>query len=96
MLTAATKRTSRSHERFRVRCWLVISVNSRKLPARAIELSGAGATAQSLFPIAVGAHVRVRSRVHLLSGSACVCSCRRRGLVYWIGLEFSKPLSARF
>jgi len=59
-------------------------------------MSGSGVTAESLFPVAVGSSVRVRSRVPLLAGSALVRSCRRRGLVYRIGLQFSRPLAARF
>jgi hypothetical protein len=51
---------------------------------------------QSLFPVAVGAQVQVRSSVPLLAGSAHVRYCQRRGLVYRIGLQFSRPLAARF
>ncbi len=96
MLKATSHQTPRAHERYHIRCWLTISVNQRRLPARAIDLSGSGATVESLFPVTVGADVRVRSRVPLLSGSAHVRSCRRRGLVYRIGLQFTRPLAARF
>jgi len=91
-----TYQTPRAHERFRIRCWLTISVNRRRLPARAIDLNGSGATVQSLFPVAAGAQVQVRSSVPLLSGNAHVRYCQRRGLVYRIGLQFSRPLAARF
>lgn len=96
MLKVTSHQTPRAHERFHVRCWLTISVNQRKLPGRAIDLSGSGATVESLFPVAVGADVRISSRVPLLAGVAHVRSCRRRGLVYRIGLQFSLPLAARF
>jgi hypothetical protein len=96
MLKAISHQTPRAHERFHIRCWLTISVNRRRLPARAIDLNGSGATVRSLFPIAVGAHVQVRSSVHLLGGSAQVRYCQRRGLTYRIGLEFNRPLAARF
>ena len=59
-------------------------------------LSGSGATVESLFPVAVDSKVQVRSRVTLLGGSAQVRYCTRRGLVYRIGLQFSRPLAARF
>jgi len=80
-MTAATlPNTSRAQERHRIRCWLIIHVNSRKLPARAVEFNGSSATVQSLVPLAVGGLVRVRSRIPLLAGGALICSCRRRGL----------------
>jgi len=96
MLKATSHQNSRTDDRFHIRCWLTISVNRRRLPARAIDLSGSGATVESLFPVAVGADVRVRSRIPLLAGSAHVRSCRRRGMVYRIGLQFSRPWTARF
>jgi len=95
-MTATAHHTPRSHERFRIRCWLTISVNQRKLPARAIGMSGSGATVESLFPVAVGATVQVRSGVPLLAGTAHVRYCERRRLVYRIGLEFNSPLASRF
>jgi len=88
--------TPRSADRYRIRCWLTLSVNHRRIPARAIDLSGSGATVSSLFPVAVGSNVQIRSRISLLAGSAQVRYCRRRGLVYRIGLEFSRPFAARF
>jgi len=59
-------------------------------------LSGSGATVSSLFPVAVGSNVQVRSRINILAGSAHVRHCRRRGLFYRIGIEFSRPFAARF
>lgn len=88
--------TPRTHERFRIRCWLTISVNERKIPARAIDMSGTGATVESLFPVAAGAKVQVRSRVSLLAGAAHVRYCKRGRLIYRIGIEFTRPLAARF
>jgi hypothetical protein len=38
----------------------------------------------------------MRSRIDLLAGQASVRYCRRQGLLYRIGLEFNKPVSARF
>ena len=96
MLQATLHQTPRTHERFRIRCWLTISVNRRRLPARAIDLNGSGATVRSLFPVGVGAQVQVRSSIPLLAGSAHVRYCQRRVLVYRIGLQFSRPLAARF
>ena len=93
MLTHSTPRT---YERFRVRCWLTISVNHRKLWARALDMSGSGALVESLFPVAVGSDVRIKSRVSLLGGKAHVRFCERRGWKYRIGLEFCRPLAARF
>jgi len=95
-MAEATAHIPRAHERFRIRCWLTISVNDRKIPARAVDLSGSGFTVESLFPIAVGATVQVRSRVPLLAGEATVRSCQRRRLVHRIGLQFTRPLAARF
>ena len=86
----------RSAERYRVRCWLTLCVNHRRILTRAVNLSGSGATVSSLFPIAVGSYVRIRSSISLLAGSARVRYCRRHGLVYRIGLEFSRPFAARF
>jgi hypothetical protein len=96
MPKATSNQTPRAHERFRIRCWLTIFVNRRKIPVRAVDLNGSGVTVQSLFPVAVGAQVQVRSSVPLLGGNAHVRYCQRRGLVYRIGLQFSRPLAARF
>ncbi len=89
-------RTPRSTERYQVRCWLTLSVNQRKIPARAVNLSGSGATVESLFPVAVGSALQIRSRMAILAGVAHVRYCRRRGLVYRIGLEFNRPFASRF
>jgi hypothetical protein len=88
--------TPRTAERHRIRCWLTICVNHRKILARAVDLSGSGATVESLFPVAVGSKTQIRSHVSLLAGSAHVRYCKRRGLVYRIGLEFSRPFAERF
>jgi len=88
--------TPRSADRYPIRCWLTLSVNHRKFPARAINLSGSGATIESLLPVAVNSNVQVRSHIGVLAGEAHVRYCRRRGLVYRIGVEFSRPFAARF
>lgn len=62
----------------------------------AANMSGAGAMIVSLFPIAVRSFVKVRSRMGLLVGGANVRYCNRKGLVYRIGVEFSRPVAARF
>ncbi len=86
----------RSAERCRIRCWLTLSVNHCKIPVRAVNMSGTGAMVSSLFPIAVGSKVQMRSRISLLAGSAKVRYCRWSGLRYRIGLEFSRAIAARF
>jgi len=91
-----THHTPRAYERFRVRCWLTLDVNQRKVRVRAIEMSAAGAAVMSLSPVAVGANVMVRSHIELLAGNAEVRYCKKRGLAYRIGLQFSRPLAARF
>jgi hypothetical protein len=91
-----THSTPRTYERFRIRCWLTISVDHWRLWARAVDMSGSGALVESLLPVAVGSAVRIRSRVSLLGGQAHVRFCERRGWRYRIGLEFRRPLAARF
>ena len=86
----------RSQDRFRIRCWLTISVRRWKLLARAVDMSASGAMIVSLFPVAVGSFVRMRSGVNLLGGGALVRRCERRGWLYRIGLQFASPLTARF
>ena len=86
----------RVQERFHIRCWLTISVRRWKLLARAVDMSVSGAMIESLFPVAVGSFVRMRSGVNLLGGGAYVRHCERRGCVYRIGIQFGYPLTARF
>lgn len=59
-------------------------------------MNGSGAAVMSLSPVAVGANVLVRSHIDILAGNAEVRYCKRRGLAYRIGLQFSRPLAARF
>jgi hypothetical protein len=92
----ATNRTARAHERVSIGCWVTLSVHGRKIWARAANMSGAGAMIESLFPIGVRSFVEMRSRVGLLVGGAYVRHCSRKGLVYRIGLEFARPVAARF
>jgi hypothetical protein len=92
----AEHRTARVHERVPIRCWVTLSVHGRKIRARAADMSGAGAMIESLFPIAVRSFVEMRSRVDLLVGGAYVRYCNRKGLVYRIGVEFTRPVAARF
>lgn len=96
LLTMPQALKPRSAERYSIRCWLTLAVNRRKMPVRAVDLSGSGATVESLFPVAAGSEAQLRSRISILAGPAHVRYCRRRGLVYRIGLEFSRPFSARF
>jgi hypothetical protein len=86
----------RAQERFRIRCWLTISVRRWKLLARAVDMSASGAMIESLFPVSVGSFVRMRSQVNLLGGGAYVRHCERRGWRYRIGLQFGYPVTARF
>lgn len=89
--------SSRACQRVPVRCWLTILANTRKIWARAVNISGSGAMIQSLFPIAAGSFVRVRTReMALLGGSAHVRYCERQGWTYLIGVEFARPLDKRF
>jgi hypothetical protein len=60
-------------------------------------MSGAGAMVESALPVRVGRTVFVRCRqLNLLTGSAVVRYCIRRGWRYKIGLEFARPVSSRF
>ena len=86
----------RAQERFRIRCWLTISVRRWKLLARTVDMSASGATIESVFPVAVGSFVRMRSPVNLLGGDAYVRHCERRGWIYRIGVQFGYPVTARF
>jgi len=89
--------SSRSCERVPVRCWLTILASSRKILARAVNISGSGAMIRSLFPIVPGSFVKVRGRrVELLGGDAYVRYCERQGWTYVIGVEFARPFNKRF
>jgi hypothetical protein len=88
--------TPRAEKRVRIRCWLTLYLHGGRLWARTLDMTGSGVSVVSLVPIAVGADVRMRSRVSLLAGSARVKHCNRRGWLYRIGLEFERPVSSRF
>jgi hypothetical protein len=62
----------RAQERFRIRCWLTISVRRWKLLARAVDMSASGAMIESLFPVSVGSFVRMRSQeTFLVAAPTC-------------------------
>jgi hypothetical protein len=92
----ARNRTARGYERVPIGCWVTLSVHGFKIWARAGNMSGGGALIKSLFPISVRSFVEMRSRVGLLVGGAYVRHCSRKGLVYRIGVEFARPVAARF
>ena len=65
--------------------------------ARAVDMSGSGAMIESLFPIAPGSFIKIRSRhVALLAGDAYVRHCERQLWTYRIGVEFGRPVDKRF
>jgi hypothetical protein len=89
--------SARSCERVPVRCWLKILSSTRKIWARAVNISASGAMIQSLFPIAPGSFVKIRrSQVDLLGGDAYVRYCERQRWTYLIGVEFARPVDKRF
>ena len=92
----ATNRTARELERVPVRCWVTLCVHGLKIWVRAANISGTGAMIESLFPIRERSFVEMRSRVGLLVGGGYVRYCKRKGLVYRIGVKFARPVAARF
>ncbi|MCU1276090.1 MAG: hypothetical protein JWO48_3521 [Bryobacterales bacterium] len=65
--------------------------------ARAVNMSGSGAMIESLFPIAPGSFIKIRSRqVNVLAGDAYVRHCERQRWTYRIGVEFARPVDKRF
>ena len=89
-------RIARAHDRVPIHCWVTLSVHGRKIWVRTANISGTGAMIESLFPIRVASFVEMKSRVGLLVGGAYVRYCKRKGLVYRIGVRFARPVAARF
>ena len=95
-IVMATNRTARALERVPVRCWATLSVHGVKIWVRAANISGTGAMIESLFPIRERSFVEMKSRLGLLVGGGYVRYCKRKGLVYRIGVKFARPVAARF
>ena len=88
---------SRTRERVRLHCWMKVAAARRILWARTVNVSGTGILVNSLVPLAAGTFVQLRSRqLALFTGGAYVRYCRRQRWFYRIGLEFQRPVSARF
>jgi hypothetical protein len=61
------------------------------------NMSGGGALVISYRPLPIGSFIRIRdASLFLVSGSARVRHCTRRGFVYLVGLKFDSEISARF
>ena len=87
----------RTHDRFRVRCWVKIAALGKNLWARTLEVSGSGVTVEALSPIPAGTDVSMQSKqVHVLIGAASVRHCTKQGWKYRIGLELKHPFAGRY
>jgi PilZ domain-containing protein len=93
---------ARVHERFPISGSVDLITYSpeqgaESVPAKALNMSGAGLMVSASQPLPVGSVAFIRSReLHFIAGWSCVRHCRRRGVRYNIGLKFLKPLSRRF
>ena len=69
----------------------------RFLAARARNVSSSGVLVVSYRSLPAGTFVRIRSKkLFFLAGCARVQHCKRRHLIYHIGLKFYSDLSARY
>jgi hypothetical protein len=89
-------RIARAYDRVPIHCWVTLAVHGHKIWVRTANVSGAGAMLKSLFPIRERSFVEMKSRMGLLVGSAYVRYCKRKGLVYRIGVKFARPVASRF
>jgi PilZ domain-containing protein len=89
-------RIARAYDRVPIHCWVTLAVHGRKMWVRAANISVAGAMIESLFPIRAQSFVEMKSRMGLLVGGGYVRYCKRKGLIYRIGVRFARPVAARF
>jgi hypothetical protein len=93
---------SRLHKRIPIRCWVALVYFDshhvkRFLPGRALDMSGDGLSVETFAPLEKGSVVSVRSRkVSLISGTACIRHCGKRGFKYRMGLQYRVTFKNRF
>ena len=95
------KREARFHGRCKMMCpvtlaWQDAEGRTKRMQARGVDMTGAGACVESSKPVAPGSRVYVQVKDLKLMGSAVVRHCVVRGSKYRIGLEFPKPLTNTF
>lgn len=91
---------ARLSERIPVRCGAQLSFEteagrSRTIKGRVLNMSTSGVLLETLRPISIGSHVRIRAN-ELLVGAAYVRHSNRRSWRFRIGLEFTMPVRNRY
>jgi len=77
--------------------WKDDKARIRYLHALTRNISSSGVLVVSCRSLPAGTFVRIRSKkLFFLAGCARVQHCKRRHLIYYIGLKFYSDLSARY
>ncbi len=93
-MTGRTSQGARREERYPLGCpvqvaWQIASGETRAARATCVDVSPHGACIECSEPLAARSTLYLKAPGYGLMGNASVRYCRRKGLKYHIGLEFS-------